>query len=258
MRRSAPNSWVTNTRPNPQARLRLFCFPYAGGSTIIYRGWAEHLPPTVELWPVQLPGRGNRLREKPFTSMMPLVEAAALGITPLLDKPFAFFGHSMGAIIGFEMARLLREQRGIEPACLFASGSNPPQLKGEEKTTYNLPEAEFFEELRRLNGTPAEVLEHPELMQMMAPLLRADFETIQTYRYEPGAPPLNCPIVVMGGIQDEDISRENLEGWREHTRGSFSLRILPGDHFFINSQQQVITQIIAKALYESGALNPLS
>jgi medium-chain acyl-[acyl-carrier-protein] hydrolase len=203
---------------------------------------------------VQLPGRGSRVREPAFTNMKPLVEAVAQALAPLLsDKPFAFFGHSMGASIGFELARLLRDRQRVEPACLFVSGRSAPQVPEEEKTTYNLPEAEFIEELRRLNGTPAEVLQHPELMSLMAPLLRADFETIETYRYEPG-PPLTCPIVAVGGLHDEEVSREALEAWREQTRGNFTMHLFNGDHFFINTHQRELVETVARALYNTGAL----
>lgn len=227
--------------------MRLFCFPYAGGNASIFRGWAEQLPKYLEVCPVQLPGRGTRTRESPFNSLTPLVEALAQAMPPELEKPFAFFGHSMGAIIGFELARHLRKRGLPEPLHLFASGHKAPQIPEAGPLDYDLPEPEFIEKLRGLNGTPQEVLEHPELMELMLPLLRADFALIQTYVYSPELP-LDCPITVLGGTEDRHVSREHLEAWREQTRGSFMLRMLPGDHFFLQTTQSLLLRILADRL----------
>lgn len=251
--KGAASRWIICPKPNPQASLRLFCFPYAGGGAYTYRNWAENLPSQIEVCPVQLPGRGNRLREAAFTRMVPLVRAIAQEMVSMLDKPFAFFGHSMGAAISFELARVLRREHLKQPSHLFVSGRIAPQIPKQDKQTYDLPEQEFIDELRRLNGTPKEVLEHPELMQMMTPLLRADFETIQTYTYE-AEPPLDCPISAMGGLQDTDVPREDLDAWREQTTGPFSLRMFPGNHFFINTDQPLVLQAIAREFLQSGAL----
>ncbi|HKG20773.1 MAG TPA: alpha/beta fold hydrolase, partial [Blastocatellia bacterium] len=178
-------SWIACARPNPRARLRLFCFPYAGGSSASYRPWADRIPRSVELCAVQLPGRGSRLSEPPFDRLVPLVQAIKPIILQLLDKPFALFGHSMGARIAFELARLLRREENLEPAHLFISGCRAPQLPVEDRAVYGLPDPEFIDELRRLNGTPKEVLENRELMQLMIPLLRADFAVCGTYTYMP-------------------------------------------------------------------------
>lgn len=218
----------------------------------IYRSWPQSLPPEVEVCAAQLPGRGTRIREQPFQSLTPLVEAAAEAITPYLDKPFALFGHSMGAVISFELARRLRDLGKPQPSHLFVSGRRAPQVPNEDPVTYNLLDDELQRELLRLNGTPQEVLEHPGLMELMIPLLRADFAVVETYDYHPGAP-LGCPITAFGGLQDLDVTREYLEGWREQTAGAFALRMLPGNHFFLNDAQ---TQtLLLRAL--SGDLHQL-
>jgi medium-chain acyl-[acyl-carrier-protein] hydrolase len=241
------NRWLIFPKPNPGASLRLFSFPYAGGSTLIFRKWQEALPANVELCSIELPGRGSRLRESAFTTLPPLVEAIAHAISPYLDKPFAFFGHSMGAIISFELSRYLRRhQQGI-PAQLVISGRRAPQIPDEDPPTYNLPEPEFIEELRRLNGTPQVILEHPELMHLIMPLLRADFAVCQTYIYAPEAP-LDCPILVFGGLEDHPVTRPNLEAWREQTTRSFSLRMFPGDHFFLQTAEPSLLRILADEL----------
>lgn len=240
--------WHSCPKPNPRASLRLFCFPYAGATAHIFRHWPDGLPPTVEVCSIQLPGRGRRLREPPLTRLSSLVPNIAQELLPYLEKPFAVFGHSLGAAIAFELARYLRKAHTIQPSHLFVSGYRAPQILGTEPFTYDLPEAEFLEELRRLNGTPSKILEHPELMRLIIPILRADFEMSQTYVYSPEAPPLDCPITAFGGLQDENVSAEHLEGWRDQTTGRFSLQMLPGDHFFLETFQPLLLQILSSEL----------
>jgi medium-chain acyl-[acyl-carrier-protein] hydrolase len=161
--------------------------------------------------------------------------------------PFAFFGHSMGAGIAFELSRRLRRLGGIEPTHLFVSGRRAPHMPDADRPLHRLPDAEFIDELRRLNGTPAEVLDHPELMEMMLPLLRADFSVSETYTCEP-RPSLSCPLTVFGGTRDHHAGPGTLEGWREHTVGRFDLRMFEGDHFFINTEQTQVLRALDGAL----------
>ena len=238
--------WLLCLKQNNQARLRLFCFPYAGGGAHIFRAWPDSLPADVEVCSIQLPGRGARLMETPFSQISLLVHALAHAFLPHLDKPFALFGHSMGALVGFELARQLRRQCGLEPVQLFVSGCFAPQIPDPHLIGV-LPEAEFIEELRRLNGMPEEVLEHTELLQLMLPALRADCMLTETYTYMK-QPPLNCPISVFGGLQDPLVGREHLEAWHEHTSASFSLRMLLGDHFFLHTSQPLLLEILAREL----------
>lgn len=248
MTAKAPTLWLAPHKENPEAKLRLFCFPYAGGGTLIFRDWARNLLDTVELCPVQLPGRDRRAREEPITNISSLVQAMAGGLSSWLDLPFAFFGHSMGALIGFELAHYLREKYGREPVHLFVSARPAPQIPDPDEPTYNLSEAEFIDELRRLNGTPREVIDNKELMTLMVPLIRADFELCQTYAYLP-KPPLNCLITAMGGLRDKSVTRQHLEAWQVHTTSSFSLRMFPGDHFFLHSYEATLLQIISRELH---------
>lgn len=239
--------WLMVPRPNPRAALRLFCFPYAGGAAHIFRGWPDGVPHAVEVCAVQYPGRGSRLAERPFTDLHQLVRAFVQPLLPLLDRPFAFFGHSMGAAIGFELAHLLREEHGLEPAHLFVSGRRAPQLPRTALNTYLLPDDELLAELRQLNGTPGEVLDNPELMQLLLPILRADFELIQTYTYAPKSP-LGCPLTAFGGLRDDEARREQLEAWREHTTARFSLLMFPGDHFFLHDVQTFLLEALSREL----------
>jgi medium-chain acyl-[acyl-carrier-protein] hydrolase len=248
---TAFDSWIACRKSNPQARLRLFCFPYAGTGASIFRTWSDGLPADVEVCPVQFPGRGTRLMETPFTQLSPLVQGLAQALVPLLDKPFAFFGHSLGALVGFELARQLRRQSGVQPVRLFVSADRAPQIPHRDRPIHALPEGEFLEELRRLNGIPGKVLEEVELMQMMLPVLRADFAVYETYVYST-EPPLNCPISTFGGLQDHRVSRGDLEAWRDQTSDTFSLRMFPGDHFFWNTTQPLLLQVLSQELRGDG------
>lgn len=188
--------------------------------------------------------------EKPFTKIEPLVETLSESIFPLLDKPFAFFGHSMGALIAFELTHHLRNKALRLPTNLFVSGRPAPTAVKEVSHTYDLPDAEFIEELGRLNGTPKEVLENPDLMTLLSPVLRADFELVQTYEFSP-VPPLPCPIRAFGGLEDREVSKADIEEWARQTSSSFSLSMLPGDHFFLHIYYSLISKIICKDLNQT-------
>jgi medium-chain acyl-[acyl-carrier-protein] hydrolase len=243
---TAGTPWLVSRKPNPRAKVRLFCFPYGGGGDSVFRAWQKGLPEAIEVCPVQLPGRGARIKEPPFTELSPLVRVAAQALAPHLGKPFAFFGHSMGALVGFELARHLRRDGGPQPVHLFVSGRCSPQTL-REPFAGDLPDSEFQEMLRRSNGTPEEVLENPELMELLLPVIRADFVVCKSYVYAP-EPPFSFPVTAFGGLEDPGVSRECIEGWREHTTGPFVLRMLPGDHFFLNTSARPLLEAIAKEL----------
>jgi medium-chain acyl-[acyl-carrier-protein] hydrolase len=237
--------WLSGFNSRTDASIRLLCFPYAGGdATTIFRKWPEILPRAVEVCAVQLPGRGMRISEPPFSDIRSAAETLSVGLRPYLNKPFAFFGHSLGARICFEVARLLKATEGIQPFHLFVSGASGPRVAQADAFTHDLPEPEFLAELRKLNGTPPEVLGNAELMKLMMPVLRAEIKACQTYIYTDG-PPLDCPITAFGGLQDVRITREKLQAWREETSRTFSLHLVPGDHFFINTQPALILRVLA-------------
>jgi len=247
--RPATNPWIAYRQPRPAARLRLFCFPYAGGAASVYRGWGDELPAEVEVCPVQLPGREGRIRQPPATSMDALVAAVEEGLAGELARgPYAFFGHSMGAIVAYELARRCRDAGLPEPVHLLVSARGAPGVPDDEEPIHDLPPERFRQRLRELNGTPVEVLEHPELMELVEPLLRADFRVNETWRPQPGEP-LSCPLTALGGLADEHVSQADLEPWRDATRGPFHLRMLPGDHFFLNSPtRRDLLAVVARAL----------
>lgn len=251
---STSNAWVICPKPNPQASLRLFCLPYAGGGSQIYRTWAHSLPASVEVCPIELPGRGTRIMETPFCQLEPLIETLASVLLPYLDKPFAFFGHSMGALLSFELIRRLRRNDNLLPLHLFVSGRHAPQIPDSNSPIHALPEPAFLEELRRYNGTPQAVLENAELMQLLLPILRADFAAIETYVYT-SEPPLACPITAIGGLQDPEASCEELEAWHKQTSAAFSLQMFPGDHFFLHSAQPQLLQFLSQELDKLAELS---
>lgn len=244
----AMTRWLWCPVPRPQAQLRLFCFPYAGGGGRIFREWPDSLPRNVEVHAIELPGRERRMREAPFTNLLELVEVLGRALQPYLDKPFSFYGHSMGATIGFELARYLRREYRLEPSHLFVSGAGAPQFQKEGDPDYLLPEPEFFEKVRHLNGTPPEILADPQVRQLLERILRADFEVIETYVYSP-EPPLSCPIIAIGGLRDDEVDRDQLDAWRIHTNNRFVLRMLPGDHFFIHTQQTTLLRLLSDNLH---------
>ncbi|HJT68455.1 MAG TPA: alpha/beta fold hydrolase [Pyrinomonadaceae bacterium] len=239
--------WFARAKPDTHARLRLFCFPYAGGGAVIYRGWENYVPAGVEVFPIQPPGRGSRFREPPFDRMEALVSAVATEIEPYLDRPVALFGHSVGALASFELAHRLSDQFGFNVSHLFVSGARAPHVPRKRRDLHDLPEDEFRTELKTLNGTPPEILENPELMSMISSTLRADFAVAETYRCN-HTQLLSCPITVFGGLADTPISREDLEAWRIHTTGSFEVRQMPGDHFFIHSSSSLLLGILSREL----------
>lgn len=251
---TSANAWIAFRRPNPQARLRLFCFPFAGGGASIYRTWQNSLPREIEVCAVQLPGRESRLRDEPFRRLGPLIEKLIEVLAPEDELPFAFFGHSMGAIIAYHLTLRLRELKKPMPSMLLVSGRRAPFLPPEDDDViYHLPDDEFKDKLRELDGTPETVLEHPELMELMLPLLRADFELVDTSETVT-AEPLEMPVVAFGGLRDEEVQKEKLEAWTEVTRGSFRLRMFPGGHFFIQEDRNSLLGAVAEDLLRSMPL----
>lgn len=243
---SRADRWLA-AGPWPRAGFRLFCFAHAGGGASLFREWNGALGDRVGVCPIQLPGRESRFREPAFTRLGPLVEALVEALSPHLDRPFALFGHSLGALVAFELARRLRREGLFEPSQLIVSGSRAPQLPRTEPDVHRLSDAAFRAELRRLDGTPVELLENDELMDLLLPSLRADFALFETYAYTAGSP-LSCPISALGGRDDPTVEHAELEAWRAQTTGRFRLRIFPGNHFFVRSGRALVLEELRHTL----------
>lgn len=245
------NEWITAYPASQPTRLRLFCFPYAGGGTAAFRDWNNALPAWIQLCPVLLPGRESRFNEALYSDFDILIKALAGAITPWLDLPFAFFGHSLGALVSFELARELRRRSGVAPRRLFVSGCRAPQLAPYRADLHKLPRAEFIEQLRRFEGTPEEVFQHNELLELVLPILRTDFALFSSYVYRQDEP-LKCGITAFGGRQDSKAPQADIALWREQTSTSFSLQMVDGGHFFIFKAREVFLRMLANQLMPLG------
>jgi len=241
------NPWLKSCRPNPAARVRLFCFPYAGGGASIYRTWPNEFPDEFHVCPMQLPGRESRMEEPAYTDVHTLAAALADGLEPYLDIPFAFFGHSMGALTAFELTRALRRSSSRLPIHLFLSAHRAPHIPLKKPPIHDAPNDRFMQELRRFQGTPEEVLNNAELMEILLPTLRADFALHETYVYSPEES-LSLPLTVFGGTDDTDVRREELEEWRAHSTAPMNLKMFTGNHFFLHHFQREIIAVIVETL----------
>lgn len=246
--RTNGNSWFVISKKVQQPSMRLFCFSHAGGSATVYHNWHKSLPSDIEICAIQLPGRGHRISEPVIDNISQLVESICDNISAHLQVPFAFFGHSMGAMLAFEVSRNLRKRGLPQPCHLMVSACRAPQHELGRVAIHDLPQDEFLASLSTLNGTPAEALDNKELMEMMEPILRADFKVVETRRYSEQTE-LSMPISVFGGQQDERVSRAYLQDWQQHTSAGFWLQLFPGDHFYYTQDNKDLLRKIADLLY---------
>ena len=238
--------WIVCPQPRPEARVRLLCIPYAGGGTNVYRAWRNLLPQEVELCLAQLPGREVRFKEPALDRAEPILEALASDLARLRRLPLVLFGHSMGALLAFELARRLEAEGGLGLAYLCVSGRAAPHL-GDREPLHALPEEEFIRALRRLNGTPEEVFASAELMRLVLPVVRADLAVDETHAFAPSAS-VGCPVLALGGTRDALVSKGALEGWRTYARGAFRAAFCEGDHFFLNQNRTAVLGELAPVL----------
>jgi medium-chain acyl-[acyl-carrier-protein] hydrolase len=226
-------AFIVRRRTQPPA-LRLFCFPYAGGGAGIYRPWQDLLPPQVEVVAVQPPGREQRLAEPAYSRVEPLLDHLMAGIEPLLDVPCIFFGYSLGATVAFELAQRLTA-RGQAPRALVVAARQAPHLPSRRKPIHHLPQDQFLAGLRELEGTPVEILEHPEMMALLTPMLRADFAMAETTPVGP-RPALPCRLLAWAGQRDPDLLPEDVEAWQRYGDPS-EFETFEGGHFFLHEQR---------------------
>ncbi|RPI30873.1 MAG: thioesterase [Chloroflexota bacterium] len=243
-------SWPRADQQGQVGQITLFCIPYSGASASFYRAWSNKHP-MINICPIELPGHGMRISEPLYTSIAPLIEDAAKTILNHLPGQFAFFGHSMGALISYELTRYLSANYRAEPVHLFVSGHGAPDYQDAEPPIHELPDEEFIEKIHEMNSTDEAFFACTELREMFLPILRADFTVCETYQYQPGAS-LRCPITALGGIGDLSVPRSALEAWKTHTSRPFKVLMFSGDHFFLKQHMAIIMEILARELLGGG------
>ncbi|RFS82673.1 thioesterase [Actinomadura spongiicola] len=238
-------SWFRCAEHRPWASTRLFCLPHAGGSAVFYRSWAKEIAPAVEVHAVQYPGRADRLAEPYVTDAERLARLIAGAMAALDDRPAALFGHSMGAVVAYEVARLLQE-RGTAPAHLFVSGARPPHDRGDDRV-HERDDDGLVAEMLRLGGTDGEALREPELRELVLPYVRNDFKLIETYVHRPGTR-LTVPVTAIIGDADPHVTEAQAAGWADVTDGEFALTVMPGGHFYLAERQAALIAEVVRAL----------
>lgn len=247
--RSSQDSWVIHPSSKSSTKLRLFCFHHSGTGASVFRDWSKCLPDSVVVCPIQLPGRETRLGEPLRTHLQGVSEEIAEAMRPYLDRPFAFFGHSLGAIICFEVARQLRRQNLPQPAHLFiASCCAPHRMTRSGILLHQADDAVILETVEhRYGNLPKNIKQNPMLVRYLLPILRADFELGETYHCEPGQP-LDCPISVFGGTADQTVAPEELRAWGEQTQSTCTLKMFSGNHFFFVKEPSSLLEVILDEL----------
>lgn len=246
--KSSTNPWFKVHDRRENAKLRLFCFPYAGGNANVFADWHRHMEDNVEVVAIQPPGRGERFTEPPIGNLSRMVNELADAIVPFLEKPFSLFGHSNGALVAFELAREMeRRHHSFEIEHLFIAGNPAPQLRRFDPALHDLPDEELKVKLRELNGTPAEILENSELLSFFLPVLRADFSLAETHKFDPSTL-LSTDLTLFGGKEDIDISEDDLLGWAELVDGDAKLFMVDGGHFFIHESRKSVCSIVSNTL----------
>lgn len=262
MKIEAATPWLIQPRglvvagEHREPRVRLYCFPYSGGNAAAFVPWQRAIDPAIELCPVQLPGRGARFNEPLCTSFSTLIADLAQMLveqTALSDLPFAFFGHSLGSLIAFELARYCQQHGLTQPQRLIVSGCNAPPLKTNKRRLHELPDEELLARLREYNGTPEEVLNSRELMRLLLPVVRADFALGADYQYQPD-PLLGIPVTACTGCLDPHVDAAGMAAWAKLTQADFRLHSFNGDHFYIQPQQAALLRCLADELLMENCL----
>lgn len=236
----APSPWFAYAHATAEPTLRLFCLPHAGASAALYAPWGRAVPDAIAVMPVQLPGREGRRAEPALRRMAPLVAALADALEPWLDRPYALLGNSLGAVVAFELARELRRRGLPPPRRLIAAARRAPDRPGRRDVPlHTLPDEALIEALRPFGGIPAPLLREPELRAYLIGLVRADYELLETYVFQP-EPPLACGVLALGGREDATLFAGDLEAWAAHTQGPFLQREFDGGHLFLQTARAAV------------------
>ncbi len=245
-RQARCSSWFARGRNSSHDGLAMYCFPYAGGNGTAFLPWQADLQPLVQVIGVQLPARGPRIDEDPFATVPQLAEALANAIALEGIRPFALYGHSLGALVAFEVSRYLCRHRMPEPAVLVVSGCDAPPHRKGKLPLHQLEGDAFIEGLATYGGTPPEVLQHDELLEMVTPIIQADFRMSAAYSYEQGDRPLDIPIVALCGNDDPFVDPQTVTLWQNETSRPLSLHWFDGDHFFIKPHKHLVTACLLR------------
>jgi surfactin synthase thioesterase subunit len=244
----AAHRWAYRSAAPDKARARLFCLPFAGGSAVAYRQWRSELPSDVDVVPLELSGRGARMSEAPIDAWPELLADLAETVAPLADRPYAFFGYSLGGLVGFELARALRSAGHRLPEHLFVAAARAPAASGDFPAVSELPRDAFVAEVVRFGGMTPEVLATPELVDLVLPILRADLRLAERYTV-PDGQPLACPITAFSGGKDPEVTLAHLRPWREATTARFRIELFPEQgHFFLETMQRDILRVVRAIL----------
>ena len=246
MDRFTTSAWLPQAKPLPD-KLNLFGFPFAGGGADCYRDWIVEFDSHIQFCPVEYPGRARRWSEPLLHSMDDLAEAALAALQPWLDTPFAFFGHSMGGQLAYELARRLCLRDEATPVAVFVSSWPAAHIGMKPPTKYLLDDLAFIDFLRTLEGTPEEVLNCPELLELMLPIIRNDFRLVETWIH-PGGPPLPCPIHAFGGDRDPQVLQDELEAWHQYSGTGVTLELFEGGHFYLSQHRKTVCRRISDLL----------
>ena len=245
--------WIAGKLGKVNASVRLFCFGHAGSGAAFFYPWRSALVPEIEVCPVVLPGRESRMGEKPYTRIDQLIDPLVSALVPLTGKPFALFGHSVGAVIAYEVARRFVASYVPPPLCVFVSARRAPRLPARRQPFFELADPEFLTAVRRMNGMRPELLQYPDVLQLFLPSLRADFEMNDTYTFVPG-PQLSCPVIAFVGDNDAEAHPGEMSAWAEVTGGPFLLRVFPGDHFYHKDAPPALLSAIREGIQQTCVL----
>lgn len=246
MTEPADDVWVRRFHSVSRSRMTVVCFPHAGGAATFFHPMSTALKPALQVVAMQYPGRQDRRHDPFLTSIDGLADGCFTALRPLLDGPVAFFGHSMGATVAFEVARRMRQELGTAPVTLFASGRRAPSRHREE-SVHTRGDAALVAELKVLSGTDARLLADPELVGLILPVLRADYTAVETYRCASGAM-LDCPIVALIGDRDPRVTVDEAQDWSRHTTGAFKLHRFTGGHFYLADHLRAVVGVITQQL----------
>jgi medium-chain acyl-[acyl-carrier-protein] hydrolase len=248
------NSWITCPKKQPNAKIRLFCLPFAGGGASLYRPWAAALAPEIEVCPIQPPGRENRYSEKVITDAYEMANAIAAQMLPFIDRPYAIFGHSMGALLSFEITKVLQSQKKRPPEILFLSAHRAAHLPRKRDPLHALPDSQFIESLKQYGGFPEEILNNQEFIDFILPTMRSDMTLCDLYTFKQSETPIMTPLEMYAGEDDREAGPSEMSAWSEHTSSESNLTTFKGGHFFLRTHSQ---EVLEKIAFRIGQLKPV-